>query len=108
MLERGVRGGDFCRGFVNGGLFSKGHDRIAATRFTCDNIPGFERKVRLFRDLGALLNAAGKLVSVVSSPEIYLHEWASFSTKDFPENRLARSRDIVRIITTDFALLMLV
>lgn len=71
--------------------------------FTFDNIPGLEWKVRLFQDLGALLNASGKLVIVVSSPEIYLHEWASFSTKDYPENRVARSGDIVRIVTTDFA-----
>lgn len=71
--------------------------------FTFDNIPGFETKVRLFHDLGALLNASGKMISVVSSPEIYIHEWASFSTKDYPENRSARSGDTVRIITTDFA-----
>jgi SAM-dependent methyltransferase len=71
--------------------------------FTFDNIPGAETKVRLFRDLAALLKASGKLISVVSSPEIYLHEWASFSTKDYPENRSARSGDIVRIVTTDFA-----
>ena len=43
------------------------------------------------------------MVSVVSSPEIYLHEWASFSTKEYPENRFARSGDVVRIITKDFA-----
>ncbi len=60
-------------------------------------------KMRLFRDLGQLLSAAGKLISVVSSPEIYLHEWASFTTKDYPENRNARSGDVVRIVTTDFA-----
>ena len=71
--------------------------------FTFDNIPGFEMKVRLFRDLGALLNASGKMISGVSAPDIYIHEWASFSTKDYPENRFARSGDTVRIITTDFA-----
>jgi SAM-dependent methyltransferase len=70
--------------------------------FTFDNIPGLDAKVRLFRDLGALLNASGKIVSVVSSPEIYVHEWASFSTKDFPENWRACSGDVVRIVTTDF------
>lgn len=70
--------------------------------FTFDNIPGLERKVRLFHDLGRLLNAGGRIISVVSSPEIYVNEWASFSTKDFPENRAARSGDTVKIITTDF------
>ncbi len=71
--------------------------------FTFDNIPGFDTKVGLFQGLGTLLNASGKLISVVSSPEIYVHEWASFSTKDYPENRLAQSGDTVRIVTTDFA-----
>jgi SAM-dependent methyltransferase len=71
--------------------------------FTFDNISGFLTKMRLFRDLGSMLNATGKLISVVSSPEIYVHEWASFTTKDYPENRNARTGDVVRIVTTDFA-----
>jgi SAM-dependent methyltransferase len=83
--------------------FQAGAFDLVLSLFTFDNIPGFETKVRLFHDLGALLDAPGKIVSVVSSPEIYVHEWASFSTKDYPENRLARSGDTVRIITTDFA-----
>jgi hypothetical protein len=37
----------------------------------------------------------------VSAPEIYLHEWASFSTRDFPENRLAGTGDRVRIVMLD-------
>lgn len=78
-----------------------GYDLVLSV-FTFDNIPGFATKVRRFHNLGALLSASGKIVSVVSSPEIYVHEWASFSTKDYPENRLAQSGDTVRIITTDF------
>ena len=76
---------------------------LVISLFTFDNIPGSDTKVRLFHDLGALLNASGTMISVVSSPEIYLHEWASFSTKDFPENQFARYGDKVKIITTDFA-----
>lgn len=76
---------------------------LVVSLFTFDNIAGFEVKARLFRQLGNLLRDSGKLISVVSSPEIYLHEWASFSTKDFPENANARPGDVVRIITTDFA-----
>ena len=83
--------------------FQAGGYDLVTSLFTFDNIAGVENKVRLFRDLGRLLKASGKLISVVSSPAIYLHEWASFSTKDYPENRGARSGDIVRIITTDFA-----
>ena len=75
---------------------------LVQSAFTFDNIPGMETKVRLFRDLRDLLAPDGILVNIVSAPEIYLNEWASFSTKDFPENRNARPGDPVRIITTDF------
>jgi SAM-dependent methyltransferase len=76
---------------------------LVLSMFTFDNIAGRETKINILRDLHGLLKPAGKLVSVVSSPEIYVHEWASFSTKDFPENGTARSGDVVRIVTTDFA-----
>lgn len=97
-------GGDYrlIQGTDLSGFQTRRYDLVLSV-FTFDNIPGFETKVRLFHDLGALLNASGKMVSVVSSPEIYLHEWASFSTKEYPENRFARSGDVVRIITKDFA-----
>jgi SAM-dependent methyltransferase len=74
---------------------------LVLSMFTFDNIAGCETKVRLFRDLGALLKATGRLLNVVSSPDIYLHEWASFSTREYAENRRARSGDVVRIVTTD-------
>lgn len=74
---------------------------LALSVFTFDNIPTMEEKVMLFRQLGDLLSGEGKIVSVVSSPEIYVNEWASFTTKDFPENRNARSGDKVKIIMTD-------
>jgi hypothetical protein len=60
-----------------------------------------ENKVRIFRELGRLLKNEGRIISVVSSPEIYVHEWASFSTKDFPENRHAKSGDVIRIVQMD-------
>ena len=70
--------------------------------FTFDNIPAQE-KLSLLRTLRGILGPAGKVVLLVSTPEIYWHEWASFSTKDYPENRSARPGDVVRIVTTDFA-----
>jgi SAM-dependent methyltransferase len=73
---------------------------LVLSAFTFDNIPG-TLKIRIFRDLAELLCPTGVILSVVSSPAIYLHEWASFSTKDFPENAKARSGDGVRIIVTD-------
>ena len=74
---------------------------LVLSAFTFDNIPTEENKVRLLRALGGLLGARGRIVNLVSNPEIYFHEWASFSTKDYPENRQARSREKVRIIITD-------
>lgn len=69
--------------------------------FTFDNIPTMEKKVGIFRGLRDLLNKEGRIVNLVSSPEIYTHEWASFSTKDYPENKHAESGDQVRIVQTD-------
>lgn len=69
--------------------------------FTFDNVPTREQKVRLFRGLGSLLQENGRIVSLVSSPDIYKHEWASFTTKDFPENLVAKTGDRVKCIMTD-------
>jgi SAM-dependent methyltransferase len=69
--------------------------------FTFDNIPIMERKVALFQSLRRLLTESGRIVNLVSSPEIYVNEWASFSTKAFPENQTARSGDKVRIVMLD-------
>jgi len=74
---------------------------LALSAFTFDNIPTMEKKVKNFREIGRLLKNEGRIVNLVSSPEIYMHEWASFSTKDFPENKCAKSGDKVRIIQTD-------
>lgn len=82
--------------------FPAGSCDLVLSAFTFDNIPG-AMKTRIFRDLAKLLTPAGIIVSLVSSPQIYTHEWASFSAKDYPENRLARSGEVVRIITTDIA-----
>jgi ubiquinone/menaquinone biosynthesis C-methylase UbiE len=78
------------------------YDLVLAA-FTFDNIAGRDKKVNILRDLGRLLKREGKLVLIVSRPEMYSHEWASFSTKDFPGNQAAKSGDKVRIILTDHA-----
>ncbi|MGO9443070.1 MAG: class I SAM-dependent methyltransferase [Terriglobales bacterium] len=94
-------GGDY-RLIQDGDLsqFNAAAYSLVLCAFTFDNI-AMGKKIALFRGLGSLLNREGRLVNLVSSPEIYVNEWASFSTKDFPENRFARSGDVVRIITTD-------
>lgn len=73
---------------------------LVLSAFTFDNIPG-AAKAKIFCDLAKLLAPEGTIVNLVSTPEIYLHEWASFSTKNFPENASARSGDVVRTIVTD-------
>lgn len=82
------------------GLSSETFDLVLSV-FTFDNIPTLETKASIFRGLCGLLRPEGRIVSLVSSPEIYRHEWASFSTKDFPENRTAKSGDRVRIVMLD-------
>lgn len=83
-------------------LASERFDLVFAA-FTFDNVPGVDRKERLFTQLRALLTSEGRMVVLVSAPEIYTHEWASFSTRDFPENRHARDGDVVRIVMLDVA-----
>jgi len=72
--------------------------------FAFDNIPGTQHRGDLLRDLGRLLTEeTGRIILLGSTPEIYVHEWASFSTCDFPENRRAKSGYTVRIIMKDVA-----
>ena len=73
---------------------------LVLSAFTFDNVPQVS-KPALMRDLAALLAPRGLFVNLVSAPEIYRREWASFSTRAFPENRAAKSGDLVRIVITD-------
>jgi len=106
MIEQARRrdlGGDYrlVEGEMLEGFADASFDAVLAA-FPFDNIPGFDTKVRLFRSLRRVLDPRGRVINIVSSPEIYTHEWASFSTSDYPENRVAKCGDVVRIITTDF------
>jgi SAM-dependent methyltransferase len=69
--------------------------------FAFDNIPDVAKRVALLRGLRRLLKNEGRIILLGSTPEIYTHEWASFTTKDFPESRLAKSGDTVRIVMKD-------
>jgi len=82
------------------GLGSGTADLILAA-FTFDNVPSDQQKTAALRELRRLLAPGGRLVIVVSSAEIYCHEWASFSTRDYPANRSARDGDRVRIVMLD-------
>lgn len=74
---------------------------VTLSVFTFDNIPTMDKKVQNFKEMGRIIKPEGRIVSVVSSPEIYVHEWASFSTKDYPENKRAKCGDKVKIVQTD-------
>jgi SAM-dependent methyltransferase len=95
-------GGDYR--LMGAGDFSglePGSFDLVLSVFTFDNVPTRAKKVSLFKALGSLLSPRGRLINVVSSPAIYVNEWASFSTKDFPGNWLAGPGDVVRTIILD-------
>ena len=85
----------------NLGQFKEKAFDLVLSAFTFDNIPTAQKKVKNLQEIKRLLQANGKMLNLVSSPEIYVHEWASFTTKDFPENRNAKSGDRVKIIMKD-------
>jgi SAM-dependent methyltransferase len=91
-----VEDGDFS------GLEARGFDLILSA-FAFDNIADSARRARLLRGLRALLKPEGRIVLLDSAPEIYTHEWASFTTQEFPQNRAARSGDAVWIVIKDVA-----
>ncbi len=93
---RQVGDGDF-------GALASGAFDLALSAFTFDNIPTRAQKVRCFRELARVLRPEGRLVNLVSSPAISVNEWASFSTRDYPANRRARSGDTVLIVNTAIA-----
>ena len=82
------------------GEFAPGSFDVILAAFTFDNMPT-EAKADALSALRILLASDGGLLLVVSSPAIYINEWASFSTRDFPENRYAADGDRVRIIMLD-------
>jgi len=74
---------------------------LVLAAFPFDNIPN-ARKPDLLHSIARRLAPAGRILNVVSSPDIYNHEWTSFSTREYPENAHARDGDVVRIVTREF------
>ena len=97
-------GGDY-RQVPDGELpgLNRGSFDLILSVFTFDNIPDVEQKATLLKALQQLLAPGGRMINLVSSPVIYVNEWASFSTRDFPENRDAHDGDTVRIVMLDVA-----
>jgi SAM-dependent methyltransferase len=98
--QRAPRGDYRLVGARNIGEFTDRFDLILAA-FTFDNIPTREARLHALGALRGVLAPGGSMIIVVSSPAIYCHEWASFSTKDFPENRSAGDGDVVHIVMLD-------
>ena len=90
---------------------------LVLAAYPFDNIPGVDHRVALLTGLrqrlaggtgarvgtgsakgaGTDARAAGRLVLIASSPELYVHEWATFTTASWPENAAAGSGETVRI-----------
>lgn len=95
--------GDYCLIDVGGlDLVPRGAWDLVLSAFTFDNVPS-EDKPALMGTIAELLAPTGTFINLVSAPEIYVNEWASFSTRDYPENARARSGDRVKIVITDIA-----
>ena len=69
--------------------------------FAFDNIPGAEHRAEILRGLRRLLHDSGRIILLDCTAEIYVNEWASFTTRDFPENRHAKSGGEVRAVMKD-------
>jgi hypothetical protein len=83
------------------GKFAPGSFDVILAAFTFDNIPTDEAKADALTGLSTVLAPEGPLFLVVSSPALYVNEWASFSSRNFPENRRARDGDRVRLVMLD-------
>ena len=75
---------------------------LVLAAFTFDNIPG-PAKVPALRELRRVLEPRGRLVCVVSSVDLYTHDWASFECTPFPANPEAGNGDVVYVRMTDVA-----
>ena len=83
------------------GPLGSGRFDLIFSAFAFDNIPGVDKRRELLRGLRRLLNEEGRIILLGSTPEIYCHEWVSFTTVEFPENRDAMSGETVRIVMKD-------
>jgi SAM-dependent methyltransferase len=81
--------------------FEPGGFDLVLSAFAFDNIPDVAKRCELLCGLRRLLTSEGRIILLGSTPDIYTHEWASFTTKDFPENRYAKNGDPVRIVMKD-------
>ncbi|MFH1355524.1 MAG: class I SAM-dependent methyltransferase [bacterium] len=69
--------------------------------FTFDNIFGLETRQNILKNLKELLKPEGTMICLDANPLLYHNESASFSTKDFPENKTAKTGDTVKVVMND-------
>lgn len=81
--------------------FEPGTFDLILSAFAFDNIPGDEHRAEILDSLRRLLNDDGRIILLGATADLYLNEWASFTTRDFPENRQARSGQEVRGVMKD-------
>ncbi|MBN2535776.1 MAG: class I SAM-dependent methyltransferase [Spirochaetales bacterium] len=84
--------------------FAQFHDNafsLILSVFTFDNIAGREKRTGLLKEMRRITGHDGRIILLDSTPDIYTNEWASFTTKNFPENKHAGSGQKVKIIMTD-------
>ncbi len=91
---RAIDDGDFSS--LESGAFG-----LVQSLFTFDNVPGRERKAERLAGLAGKLVPGGRILNVISSPEIYVNEWASFTTARFPGNFSAKCGDPVFTVMKD-------
>ena len=82
-------------------MFNDNSFDLIMSAFTFDNIYGMDFKISIFKEFKRILKKGGKIINLVSSSLLYSNEWASFTTKDFPQNKIAKTDDIVKVINTD-------
>lgn len=89
-----VSNGKYCH-------LGNGKYDLVQSIFTFDNIPGWENRTNILRGLSDLLKNTGRMILLDSTPELYVNECASFTTRAFPENRNSKTGDIVKCIMND-------
>jgi SAM-dependent methyltransferase len=83
-----------------GALAANSYDLILSA-FPFDYVPTREHKVTLLTSLKRLLSRDGRIVNLVSSADLYVNEWLSFSTREFSGNQSARSGDKALVVMLD-------
>jgi SAM-dependent methyltransferase len=74
---------------------------LVLSQMPFDNIPTMDEKVRTLLEMARVLKPGGIKILVAASHDLYLREWVSWSTADYPENRLAKAGDPVKVAITD-------